>query len=273
MKAPVVDFGVTRALGALSVRESLRGKSILLIGSTGFIGKVWLAALLTDLPEIHNIYLLIRSHRTTSSLGRFQRVLDESPVFDPLVEKYGPRLSDFLREKIEVVDGDVTKPGLGLSPDIQHRLKKEVDVIVNSSGLTDFNPDLRDALQINVTATKHVLDFVRESDRAALLHLSTAYVVGRRNGRVLEELSRNYNPKDAPDFDAGCELASLEKLIQETEARAESPEITEQLRRLATEKEHAAKNLQGAALENQTRKNRYRWLRQELTRSGHPPGQ
>ena len=139
---------------------------------------------------------------------------------------------------------------------------------MNSSGLTDFNPDLRDALEINVTATKHVLDFVRESDRAALLHLSTAYVVGRRNGRVLEELSRNYNPKNAPDFDAQRELASLERLIRETEARAESPEITEQLRRMATEKEHAAKNLQGAALENQTRKNRYRWLRQELTRAG-----
>ncbi|HWF37995.1 MAG TPA: SDR family oxidoreductase [Candidatus Acidoferrales bacterium] len=268
VKAPVVDFGATRALGALSVRESLRGKSILLIGSTGFIGKVWLAALLTDLPEIHKIYLLVRSHRTTSALGRFQRVLDESRVFDPLAGKYGSDFPDFLGEKIEVVDGDVTKPGLGLSPDIQRRLKKDVDVIVNSSGLTDFNPDLRDALQINVAATKHVLDFVGESDRAALLHLSTAYVVGRRNGRILEDLSRNYNPKNAPDFDAERELASLEKLIRKTEARAESPEITEQLRRLATEKEHAAKNLQGAALENQTRKNRYRWLRQELTRAG-----
>ncbi len=268
VKAPVVDFSGRYKPDSLSVRDSLRGKTIFLIGSTGFIGKVWLAALLTDLPEIHKIYLLIRSHRTTSSLGRFQRVLDESPVFDPLAEKYGPRLSDFLREKIEVVEGDVTKPGLGLSPDIQRRLKKDVDVIVNSSGLTDFNPDLRDALEINVTATKHVLDFVRESHRAALLHLSTAYVVGRRNGRVLEELSRNYNPKNAPDFDAQRELASLERLIRETEARAESPEITEQLRRMATEKEHAAKNLQGAALENQTRKNRYRWLRQELTRAG-----
>ena len=99
VKAPVVDFGATRALGALSVRESLRGKSILLIGSTGFIGKVWLAALLTDLPEIHKIYLLIRSHRTTSSLGRFQRVLDESPVFDPLVESTAPVFPIFFVKK------------------------------------------------------------------------------------------------------------------------------------------------------------------------------
>ncbi len=48
---------------ALSVRDALRGKHILLVGATGFIGKVWLANLLTDLPEIGRIYLLIRRNR------------------------------------------------------------------------------------------------------------------------------------------------------------------------------------------------------------------
>ena len=51
-------------------------------------------------------------------------------------------------------------------------------------------------------------------------------------------------------------------------SRAESPEITEELRRHAVGKEHAAKNLQGAALDNQIRKNRVRWLRQTLTEAG-----
>ena len=36
----------------------------------------------------------------------------------------------------------------------------------------------------------------------------------------------------------------------------------------AMAKEHAAKDLQGAALENQIRKNRVRWLRNELTEAG-----
>ncbi len=60
---------------------------------------------------------------------------------------------------------------------------------MNSSGLTDFNPDLRDALAMNVRATKYVLDFLTGCDHAALLHLSTSYVVGRRDGRVFEELA------------------------------------------------------------------------------------
>jgi long-chain acyl-CoA synthetase len=37
---------------------------------------------------------------------------------------------------------------------------------------------------------------------------------------------------------------------------------------MAKEKEHAAKDLHGAALENQIRKNRFRWLRQVLTEAG-----
>ena len=92
--------------------------------------------------------------------------------------------------------------------------------------------------------------------------------MGRRNGRVLEELPNNYKPIGTPGFDAAEECARLEALIRETEARAESPEVTEEIRHMATEKEHAAKNLHGAALENQIRKNRFRWLRQILTEAG-----
>ncbi len=44
--------------------------------------------------------------------------------------------------------------------------------------------------------------------------------------------------------------------------------MTEELRQQALEKEHAAKDLQGAALENQIRKNRIRWLRNYLTEAG-----
>src|ERR1700735_3408163 len=178
---PVVHFDSTNGLGPFSVRESLRGKNILLIGATGFIGKVWLSNLLTDLPEIGRIYLLVRHNRTVTSLQRFQRMVGESPAFERLAEKHGDKFSDFLRERIEVIDGDVSKPGLGLAPEIRRRLAKSLDVIVNSSGLTDFNPDLRDALAMNVHSTAYVLDFLKECAHASLLHLSTCYVVGQRD--------------------------------------------------------------------------------------------
>jgi Male sterility protein/haloacid dehalogenase-like hydrolase len=265
---PVVHFDSRDGLGPFSVRETLRGKNILLIGATGFIGKVWLSNLLTDLPEIGRIYLLVRHNRTVTALQRFQRKIEESPVFEPLAERYGSRFAQFLCERIEVVDGDVSKPDLGFSPEVRQRLARSVDVIVNSSGLTDFNPDLRDALAMNVRSTVYLLNFLRECDHASLLHLSTCYVIGRRDGRILETLPRNYTPVGLRDYDAEKEWQSLEALVLQTEKRAESGEVAEELRRAALKKEHAAKDLHGAALENQIRKNRVRWLRDTLTDAG-----
>lgn len=265
---PVVHFESRNGRPALSVHENLRGKHLLLVGATGFIGKVWLANLLSDLPEIGRIYVLVRHNRAATSLQRFQRVIEESPVFETLAARHGDRFAEFLRQRIEVVDGDVSKPDLGLAADVRQRLAPSLDVVVNSSGLTDFNPDLRDALATNVRATAYVLNFLRECQHASLLHLSTCYVVGQRDGRVLEELPRNYNPRGIADYDAEKEWRSLEDLIRKTEARAESKEVTEELRNAALKKEHAAKDLHGAALENQIRKNRVRWLRQALTDAG-----
>jgi len=265
---PVVRFDPRTENAQLSVRESLRGKHIFLLGATGFIGKVWLAHLLTELPEIGRIYLLIRSNRMTTSLERFQRVLEESPVFERLAARHGANFAEFLRERVEVVPGDVSKPGLDLAPETRQQLLRSIDVIVNSSGLTDFNPDLRDALATNVRATAHVLDFLRACEHASLLHLSTCYVIGRRDGRILEELPKNYTPRGVLDFDAEKEWESLERLVRQTDARANSSEIVEELRLMAIENEHAAKDLRGAALENQIRKNRVRWLRQTLTGEG-----
>ncbi len=70
------------------------------------------------------------------------------------------------------------------------------------------------------------------------------------------------------DFSAENEWHTLEDLVREVEKHADSAEVTEQLRRQAQEKEHAAKKFTAPALENQTRKNRFRWLRQALADAG-----
>jgi len=189
-------------------------------------------------------------------------------VFAGLAEMHGDGLADFLRERVEVVEGDASKTGLGLSPEVRQRLARSLDLIVNSSGLTDFNPDLREALAMNVRSTAYLLDFLRGCDHAALLHLSTCYAVGQRDGRILEELPKNYTPRGLAGFDAKKEWDSLETVARETEARAESPQVTKELREQALHKRQAAKNLQGAALENQIRKNRVRWLRQMMIDAG-----
>jgi long-chain acyl-CoA synthetase len=265
---PLVDFEGRREDSPFSVRSAMREKNILLIGVTGFIGKVWLANTLLDLPEIGRIYVLVRRQKSNPAQKRFEKLLEESPVFDPLYERHKQKFLQFVTERVQVVEGDVTQPGLGLSEEDAQALKGKLDLVINSSGLTDFNPDLRDALNTNVDAAMHILEFVRNSDHAGLLHLSTCYVAGARDGRVAETVRPDYTPAGVQDFDAGMEWKALHRLINDTEARAEGPEVTGELRRQALAKEHAAKDLRGAALENQIRKNRVRWLRNELTEAG-----
>jgi hypothetical protein len=265
---PIVYFDDKRHREPFSVRKALGGKRVMLIGVTGFIGKVWLANTLIDLPEIGKLYLLIRRQKSSPARARFEKMMEGSPVFDPVFEKYGDRLGALLAEKVEVVEGDVSQPGMGLDSETAARLAKDLDLIINSSGLTDFNPDLRDALAVNVDATHHLIEFIRVSDHAALLHLSTCYVAGQRDGRVSERVRLNYTPAHLKDFDAEKEWRRLHEMVKLAEARAEGPEVAEELKKQALEKEHAAKGLSGHALENQIRKNRVRWLKNYLTEEG-----
>jgi thioester reductase-like protein len=265
---PIVHFEGQRQAPGFSVRRAFSAKHVMLIGVTGFIGKVWLANTLLDLPDVKKIYLLIRRQKSNPADRRFEKMMEDSPVFDPLFERYGDRLPSFLREKIEVVEGDVTQPGLGLTAETARRFQKNLDLIINSSGLTDFNPDLRDALSTNTDAAVNILEFVRSADHAGLLHLSTCYVAGEQDGRVSEKLTPNYSPRGVAEFDAEQEWRSLHEVVKQAKAKAESDEVTEELRVQARSKEHAAKDLHGAALENQIRKNRVRWLKNYLTEAG-----
>jgi thioester reductase-like protein/phosphoserine phosphatase len=265
---PVVQFDRDRAEAPLSVRAAFGGKHVMLIGVTGFIGKVWLANTLMDLPDIGRIYLLIRRQKSNSAQSRFEKLIDESPVFDPLYARYGHKLLQFINERVQVIEGDVSQPAFGIEAAVADELRGKLDLIINSSGLTDFNPDLREAVSSNVDAVMNVLQFIRESEHAGLLHLSTCYAAGRCDGRVDENPRQDYTPIGLPGFDAEQEWKSLHRQIEKIQASAEGPIVTEELRRQAIGKEHAAKDLHGAALENQIRKNRVRWLRNELTEAG-----
>jgi long-chain acyl-CoA synthetase len=171
---------------SLSMRRSLAGRTILLVGSTGFIGKVLLAKVLHDLPEIGRVVALVRSRAGSSAAARFAEIVDRSPVFDVVRDLRGPEFHSFVREKVRVVEGDVSLAHLGLGNAAARELAESIDVVINCAGLTEFNPDARLALETNVgvhrgaaPARGHeldpekerewILETVRERDRDALL--------------------------------------------------------------------------------------------------------
>jgi len=264
----VAAFGDVPRIERLAVRETLANRHILLVGVTGFIGKVWLVDLLENVSSIGKITLLIRRNRTTSAQRRFEKIIEESPAFDTLQARHGRQLGAFLREKVEVVEGDVSQRGLGLDEAAQARLAKSLDLIVNSAGLTDFNPDLREALASNVDSAVHLLEFLRKCNRAGLMHLSTCYVVGMRDGRVGEALQDNYTPAQDANFDAQREVDSLREMIGRIEARAESPELTRALRRQALGRAGDPSAVPAEELDGVLKRNRVRWARNRLLRVG-----
>jgi alcohol-forming fatty acyl-CoA reductase len=266
---PTVIFEPHKQVEKLAVRQSLAGKHVLLIGFTGFIGKVWLAKILEECPDIAKVHLLIRRQRSTTGQRRFERIAAESPLFENLHLRYGDDFNAFLTDKTEVIEGDITRPGLGIEPETFKRLKSKLDLVINSSGLTDFNPDLRQALSINIEGTLHLIDFLRQCDRAAMLHLSTCFVVGYRDGRIAETLTPDYTPKGVAGFDARTEYESLRQLAREIESRAESALVTEQLRQQVLSK---GRKLSATELEAQIRKRRQRWTRDELIEAGMSRG-
>jgi long-chain acyl-CoA synthetase len=214
----------------ISIYSAFAGKRVLLTGATGFVGKVWLAMLLDRLPDVARVYVLARPKALLSARERFEKVLNQSPVFAPMHERLGAGFGSLVASKLEVVEGEISEPGLGLSPDVHARLLREVDLVVHCAGLVDFNPDLRKALGTNVDGSLRVADFC-EAGHAALLHISTCYVAGRRQGRIPEDVVSDVTPLGAP-FDAAREyvdaLRAAEAIVVEHESRERTAELIAQ---------------------------------------------
>lgn len=206
----------------LSVRAALAGRRLLVTGATGFLGKVWLAHLLAELPELGRVAVLVRPGRA-GARARLEELLATSPAFWPLHERHGADLGRALSGRLEPLAGDVAAPDLGLDGATLARLAGQVDLVVHLAGITDLEPSLEDALATNVDGARHALDVARRVG-ARLLHVSTAYVAGARRGLVPEQVPAG-SPRD-PAFDAARELTDLRRLVRRAreEAREQAVE-------------------------------------------------
>jgi long-chain acyl-CoA synthetase len=212
----------------ISVRETLTGKHILLTGASGFLGKVWLAMALQHIPQIGRVYVLLRG-KGRGVRERFEKIVNESPAFKPLHDAYDGRMDEFLSQRIEVVAGDVSQPNLGIDPETEARLLRDVDIVLNFAGLVDFNPDVRESLASNVDGAIHVAEFIERSDHASMLHVSTCYVAGHRDGFVEELLVADRTPGGMP-IEAAAEYRELQRIIAAVIAENDDPATEADLR-------------------------------------------
>jgi long-chain acyl-CoA synthetase len=220
----------------IDVTQTLTGKNILLIGTTGFVGKVALSMLLHRYPEIGKVFCLVRPGAGNTADERFYKKVATSEAFDPLRDVHGANYEAFLRTKIVAVPGDIGRPLCNFTDVEYAEVEKHggIDVIVNSAGLVSFMPSLESALRINAMGAKNVLDLAKKLN-AKLVHVSTCYVAGRRDGDVWEDepvvgyfprssaIARDYGEENElldRDFDPAAEIADCQKIIDQARERS-----------------------------------------------------
>jgi alcohol-forming fatty acyl-CoA reductase len=163
-----------------TLRESLSGKSLLLTGASGFVGKAVLAQCLHELPET-SVTVLLRG----DAEARLEQIL-AGEIFEGLDG------SD-----VKAVAGDLQGDVRGVGG---------IDVVIHCAASVSFEQPLDEALELNSKGPARLLKALRDhGSDPYVVHVSTAYAAGQRTGLVLERPSGT--APSEPDVDLEAELA------------------------------------------------------------------
>jgi long-chain acyl-CoA synthetase len=258
----------------LELGRLLSGKRLVVVGGTGFLGKVWWSFLLHHYPQIGHIYLTLRDKAGKDIQRRYEEEVLANSVLDTLRGQHGHGFIEFMRDKITPISGNVVKPLCGLDADLREVLRGNVDAVVNVSGVVDFDPPLDEALEVNAFGVKNLVALARDLGDLPLLHTSTCYVAGSRTGHVPEADPRDFPFPRAAElekshWDPDREIAECMDVIEQ--ARHRSNDAFRQSRFLDEAKKqlHArGEPARGSVLENEVAKVKRKFVEAQLADLG-----
>ncbi|MGC8121674.1 fatty acyl-CoA reductase [Marinobacter sp. VGCF2001] len=198
------------------VLGQLRGKRVLITGTTGFLGKVVLEKLIRAVPDIGGIYLLIRGNRRhPDARARFLEEIATSSVFDRLRAADAEALDAFLDERIHCVTGEVTEPCFGLGEEPYRKLAEDMDAVINSAASVNFREELDKALAINTLSLNNIVGLADLNPELAVLQVSTCYVNGMNSGQVTEAVIKPAGESVPRSPEGFYETDALVRLLQD----------------------------------------------------------
>ena len=270
-----MTFPIQRADDSpLRPAEVLAGARLVVLGGTGFLGKVFWSMLLHRFPDIGRIYLLVRSSADESSEARFWARIATSPALEPLRAQHGESFEHFLRDKIVPIDGDTGRAMCGVGGALVDELRGTIDAVVNLAGVVDFNPPLDEALDANAFGSQNLVALARALGDVPLFHTSTCYVAGLRKGPIYERDAAELPFPRAADL--GAELWDPDREIAEClELVAQAKHRASDAFRQSEFKEKAENNLlrrgepvTGAALESELAHVKRKFVEAKLVEAG-----
>ena len=154
------------------------GENVFLTGGTGFLGGEIMKRILRNHPKTR-LTLLVRSTHRETARERLDR---------QLLRSFGQEEASRYRERVDVVNGDISLRGLGMDNDRIQSLQSRVDQVVHCAATIRFDLPLDVARRDNTEGTRNVLTFAGGIARLRRLdYVGTAYVAGKREGLVKED--------------------------------------------------------------------------------------
>ncbi|XP_050436156.1 fatty acyl-CoA reductase 1-like isoform X5 [Adelges cooleyi] len=153
-----------------NIVDVYNGGTILITGSTGFLGKLLTEKLLRSSKGIKNIAIIVRDKNGLSAKQRAANMYEEK-IFDRL-RKERPDFTNY----IKVIDGDLTSPSLSLSTVNHEWLLKNVNFIFHCAATVKFNEPIKNATKTNIEGSENLIDIALQMKALkGFVHVSTAY--------------------------------------------------------------------------------------------------
>ncbi|KAL5763784.1 hypothetical protein ACOSQ2_016378 [Xanthoceras sorbifolium] len=214
---------------SINIIQFLEDKTILVIGATGFLGKIFVEKILRIQPNIKKLYLLVRARDAHSATQRILNEVEEKELFRVLKDKWRGthNLRSFISEKMIAVPGEVSYENLGVTNfNLVEEMMTNIDIILNFAATTNFNERYDVALGTNTTAAFHVLCFAKKCVKIKMfLHVSTAYVCGERSGIIAED---SFPMGESLSGPSKLDITMEKKLVEETLNQLRAKNATEE---------------------------------------------